>query len=159
MPEGPSIVILRELIDELHLEGSSVIEVTGNTSIDKERMLNQQVIAFKSWGKHFLICFKDFTLRVHFMLFGTYLINERKETPVRLSLQFEDHVLNFYSCSLKFIEGDIDESYDWQADVLSNQWNPLAAKRKLDEKKIALVCDVLLDQNIFAGVGNIIKNE
>lgn len=131
----------------------------GNTSIDKERMLNQRVVTFKSWGKHFLICFEDFTLKVHFMLFGTYLINERKETPVRLSLKFENHELNLYSCSLKFIEGNLDESYDWQADVLSDQWSPLEAKRKLDEKKMALVCDVLLDQNIFAGVGNIIKNE
>ena len=159
MPEGPSIVILRELIDELQLEGATVINVSGNTSIEKERMINQEVIAFKSWGKHFLICFKEFTLKVHFLLFGTYRINERKETPVRLSLQFEDNELNLYGCSLKFIEGNIDDTYDWETDVMSDQWNPKAAKRKLLENKTALVCDVLLDQDIFAGVGNIIKNE
>ena len=159
MPEGPSIIILRELIDELQLEGASVVEVSGNTSIDKERMLNQRVIAFRSWGKHFLICFEDFALRVHFMLFGTYRINERKETPVRLSLRFENHEINLYGCSLKFVEGNIDEAYDWEADVMSDQWNPRAAKRKLKDKSTALVCDVLLDQNTFAGVGNIIKNE
>ena len=159
MPEGPSIVILKELIDELHLEGSVVIEVAGNTSIDKERMLDQRVVALRSWGKHFLICFEDFTLRVHFMLFGTYRIDERKETPVRLSLQLDNHELNFYGCSLKFVEGNLDESYDWQADVLSDQWNPLVARKRLLKKQESLVCDVLLDQSIFAGVGNIIKNE
>jgi len=159
MPEGPSIVILRELIEELRLEGSRVVAVEGNTSIDKERMLNQTILAFRSWGKHFLICFSGFTLKVHFMMFGTYLINERKDRPVRLSLVFENDEINFYSCSLKFIEGNLDEVYDWEADVLSSQWNPDAAEIKLREKPNALVCDILLDQNIFAGVGNIIKNE
>src|SRR5690606_2744590 len=159
MPEGPSIIILRELVDELQLEGTLVTEVSGNTSIDKERMLNKRVIAFRSWGKHFLICFEDFTLRVHFMLFGTYRINQRKETPVRLGLRFGDQELNLYGCSLKFIEGNIDDAYDWQADVMSDQWSPAVAKRKLKGKKTALVCDVLLDQDTFAGVGNIIKNE
>ncbi|HYK76862.1 MAG TPA: endonuclease [Daejeonella sp.] len=150
---------MKELIEELHLEGSEVFAVLGNTKIEKERMLNKPVIAFKSWGKHFLICFKDFSLRIHFMLFGSYRINERRDIPVRLGLIFENAELNFYNCSLKFIEEDLDQVYDWSADVLSKQWNPEAAAIKLEQKKDALVCDVLLDQQIFAGVGNIIKNE
>src|SRR5205085_10147616 len=38
-------------------------------------------------------------------------------------------------------------------------WNEKAAIKKLKEKKKTMICDALLDQNIFAGVGNIIKNE
>jgi endonuclease-8 len=159
MPEGPSIVILKELIRELHLEGSLILDIKGNTSIEKERMINKMVISFKSWGKHFLICFEGFTLKIHFLMFGTYLINAEKETPLRLGLKFENDELNFYTCSLKFIEGNIDDEYDWEGDVLSDQWNPRKAESKLREKADALVCDVLLDQDIFAGVGNIIKNE
>jgi len=64
MPEGPSIVILRELIEALHLERQQIIAVSGNTKIDKQRMLNQQITSFKSWGKHFLIWFKGFSLRI-----------------------------------------------------------------------------------------------
>ncbi len=159
MPEGPSIIILKEQVEELHLEGRQVLAVGGNTSIEKERLLNENIQEFKSWGKHFLICFKDFSLRVHFMLFGTYRINERKDTQARLSIQFEDAELNFYTCSLKFIEGDLNQVYDWSADVMSDTWNEKAALMKLKEKPEMLVCDALLDQNIFAGVGNIIKNE
>jgi endonuclease-8 len=159
MPEGPSIVILKELIDELDLIDKEIIEVSGNTKIEKERMLNQQVRAFKSWGKHFLICFDTFSLRIHFMLFGTYRINERKETVPRLSLKFNDAEINFYTCSLQFVEGDINLTYDWTADVMSDTWNAEAALIKLKAIPDALACDVLLDQNIFAGVGNIIKNE
>jgi endonuclease-8 len=159
MPEGPSIVILKELIDEQHLVGETIIEIGGNTSIDKDRMLNQRVLAFRSWGKHFLICFETFSLRVHFMLFGTYRINERKETTPRLSLKFEKAELNFYTCSLQFVEGDVNMAYDWTADVMSDTWDPAAALAKLSKLPDALACDVLLDQNIFAGSGNIIKNE
>jgi endonuclease-8 len=159
MPEGPSIVILKELLLPLHLEGNSIIAVSGNTSIEKERLLTEPLQEFKSWGKHFLICFKTFTLRVHFMLFGTYRINERKETTPRISLQFEDAEINFYTCSLLFIEGDINLVYDWSADVMSDQWDEKAALKKLKNIPETLVCDALLDQQIFAGVGNIIKNE
>lgn len=159
MPEGPSIVILNELVAKLELVGSKVQEVSGNTKIEKERMLGQEVTAFKSWGKHFLICFPDFSLRIHFMLFGTYRINERKTTPTRLSLGFNGAELNFYTCSLQFVEGDINAVYDWTADVMSDTWDEGAALKKIQAMPDALACDILLDQEIFAGVGNIIKNE
>lgn len=159
MPEGPSIIILRELIESLHLEGQQIIAVCGNTKIDKKRMLNQQVTAFKSWGKHFLICFEGFALRIHFMMFGTYRINERKESPVRLRLSFEEAELNFYTCSLKFVEGNIKNSYDWSIDVIAEEWDPKQALKKIKTKPDGLICDILLDQQIFSGIGNIIKNE
>jgi endonuclease-8 len=159
MPEGPSIVILKELIQELDIVNEEIMEVSGNTKIEKERMLNQRVRAFKSWGKHFLICFDTFSLRVHFMLFGTYRINERKESTPRLSLRFENAEINFYTCSLQFVEGDINLTYDWSADVMSDSWNAQAAMKKLQAVPNTFACDALLDQNLFAGVGNIIKNE
>lgn len=159
MPEGPSIVILRELIEALHLEQTEIKEVSGNTKLDKDRLLHQKVIAFKSWGKHFLICFEDFALRIHFMLFGSYRINETKESVPRISLRFAKDELNFYACSLQFVEGDLNQVYDWEADVMNDNWSPKKAIAKLKEKPEVLVCDVLLDQQIFAGVGNIIKNE
>ncbi len=43
--------------------------------------------------------------------------------------------------------------------MLSDTWNPALARRKLKAMPDTLVCDALLDQNVFAGVGNIIKNE
>ena len=157
MPEGPSIVILKEAVQEF--KGKKVIAVSGNTKIEKERMNGKKVIDFKSWGKHFLICFKGFSVRIHFMLFGSYRINEHKETPSRLSLQFANGELNFYACSVKIIEEPLDKVYDWTADVMNDNCDPNQAKRKLKATTDMLVCDALLDQNIFAGSGNIIKNE
>jgi len=160
MPEGPSIVILRELAEDF--VGKKVQRAAGNTKVvDPQRMAGRTIRDLRSWGKHFLIVFDDFTVRVHFMLFGSYAIDARKENRVpRLSLGFaRGREMNFYACSLKLIEGDLDAAYDWSADVMSPTWNPRAARRKLVAQPDTLAADALLDQAVFSGVGNIIKNE
>ena len=65
MPEGPSIVILKEEVQGF--TGQKIVSVAGNSKIDQARLLNQTVTSFKSWGKHFLICFDGFALRIHFL--------------------------------------------------------------------------------------------
>lgn len=158
MPEGPSIVILKEEVQEF--KNKTVVCATGNTrKLDAGIIAGKKITDFKSWGKHFLICFPEFSIRIHFMLFGSYRINEKKPSEPRLSLQFEDGEINFYACSVQLIESPLDEVYDWSADVMNESWDPENAKKKLLKKPDTLVCDALLDQNIFAGVGNIIKNE
>ena len=93
------------------------------------------------------------------MLYGSYRINEEKETPPRLSLKFKNGQLNFYACSVRIIEDELDDVYDWSADIMSDSWDPKAALSKLQAAPNTLACDALLDQQVFAGVGNIIKNE
>ena len=159
MPEGPSIIILKELIADLALEGHQVVDVVGTTTIDQKRMLNQKIKYFKTWGKHFLICFEHFALRIHLMMYGTYRLNERKKGEPKIGLIFEHAELNFYTCELKYIEGDLTETYDWSADIMSEEYQTASTVKKLQVKKDSVLCDLLLDQAIFAGAGNIIKNE
>ncbi|MES2573503.1 MAG: DNA-formamidopyrimidine glycosylase family protein [Bacteroidota bacterium] len=157
MPEGPSIVILKEAVQQF--TGHKIIAVSGDSKIDINRLENQTVIAFKSWGKHFLICFENFTIKVHLLMFGTYRINERKDTTPRLSLAFSNGELNLYTCSVKLLEGNVNLHYDWTADVMNKEWNPKSAKKKLNLIPNKMICDAILEQDIFSGVGNIIKNE
>lgn len=158
MPEGPSIVILKEALQEF--KGKKILSVTGNSKQDIQSLAGQKIMDIKSWGKHFLLCFKSFTVRIHFMLFGSYSINEKREAKqTRLGLHFKEGDIYFYACSVKFIDEDINDVYDWSADVMNESWNAKKAIKKLHQKPKSLVCDALLDQNIFAGVGNIIKNE
>jgi len=158
MPEGPSIVILKELAADFR--GRKILHAVGNSKIDKHRLEGEHIKSLRSWGKHFLIELSGFSLRIHFLMFGSYTINERKESSPRLSLQCTDKKeLNFYACSVKYIEGDLDDTYDWSGDVMSDQWNATAALKKLRATPEKLICDALLDQDVFAGVGNIIKNE
>ena len=95
MPEGPSLVILRE--EAAKFAGRRVKHVGGNSRLDIQRMAGQRVQALRTWGKHFLVVF--------------------------------------------------------------DAWDPKAARRKLRAMPDTLVADALLDQDVFAGVGNIIKNE
>ncbi len=157
MPEGPSIIILKEAVQQF--KGKKIIAVSGNSKVDIQKLKGQIIVDFKTWGKHFLICFKTFTVRIHLMMFGSYRINEKKKNAPRLGLQFKKGELNFYACSVKIIEEDIDTVYDWSCDVMNPLWDAQKAKVKLKDKKEVMVCDALLDQHIFAGVGNIIKNE
>ena len=158
MPEGPSIVILREAVEDF--TGKRILRAEGNSKIDQQRLIGKRVVAFRSWGKHFLIELPGFAIRIHFLMFGSYCINERKDKPLRLGLGFaKGRELNFYSCAVRYIEGDLNDTYDWRGDVLSDQWSAAAARKKLRAMPNTLVCDALLDQNVFAGVGNIIKNE
>jgi endonuclease-8 len=157
MPEGPTIVILKEELKQF--QRKKIISVTGNTKIDTDRLLHKTV-KFKSWGKHFLICFNHFTVRVHFLMFGSYLINDKKKDRfIRLGLTFSNGELNLYACAVKIIEENLDEVYDWSTDVMNDTWDEKKAIKKLKAAPAMMVCDALLEQDIFSGVGNIIKNE
>ncbi len=143
----------------MQFTGSVIVSVAGNSKIDKGRLVNERVLAFKSWGKHFLVCFEKYTVRIHFMMFGSYRINDEKDTPIRLNLSFPNGYINFYSCSVRILEGNADSIYDYSSDVMSGSWDREKAKAKLKLIPGELVCDALLQQEIFSGVGNIIKNE
>jgi endonuclease VIII len=158
MPEGPSLLILSE--DLQKFENRRVKNASGTADILFARLLNKTIRQIKSHGKHLLIIFDDFFIRIHLLMFGKCLINERRETAPKLRLRFSgDDELNFYTCSVRLIEGNPSEVYDSAADVLSEKWDHALALKKLRSKRDENVCDVLLDQDIFAGVGNIIKNE
>ncbi len=157
MPEGPSIVILR---DELARFAGRKATVSGSAKIDYARVTGRKVRAFRSFGKQFLVEFADTAIRVHFLLFGSWRIDERKAGSVpRLTLKFANGELNCYACAVRLLDGDLDTLYDWRGDVMSPQWDPALARKRLRAMPDALACDALLDQDVFAGVGNIIKNE
>jgi endonuclease-8 len=157
MPEGPTLVILSE--EAQPFVGKVIRQAEGNLRLFPPSSLEgQKVKDLRSWGKHFLVILSKDVLRIHFLLFGSYRINERKENAKpRLSLGFaKGQELNFYACSIKPVSLD---DYDWSGDVMSDEWDPALARRKLRARPDLLACDALLDQDIFAGVGNIIKNE
>jgi endonuclease-8 len=158
MPEGPSIKILKEKLQPFI--GQKIILATGYAKGFDPLILNHQTITdIKSWGKQLLICFHDFAIRIHMGLFGSYKINDRGKRNASLGMQFADAELNFYISNVKLIEEPLDEIYDWTADVMSPTFSVKKAKEKLLKKPETMICDALLNQDIFAGSGNIVKNE
>ena len=157
MPEGPSIVLLREQV--ARFAGQTIRRAHGNAKIAMSRLEGQKVSAFRSWGKHLLIELPGFAVRVHFLMFGSWTIDSRKDREPRLSLGFRAGELNLYSCAVRLVEGALEETYDWSRDVMADEWDAAAARKRLRAMPGAFVCDALLNQEVFAGVGNIIKNE
>lgn len=157
MPEGPSIVILKDAV--AHLKHKIVSEASGYADLDMDGLIHKKVMDFKSWGKHFLICFADFTIKIHFGLFGSYQLHKPKKVNPKLALHFNDDSVYFYVCTVKRLDQPLNDVYDWEADVMGDHWKPLKALRRLRSQPEQMISDVLLDQKIFSGVGNIIKNE
>ena len=165
--EGPSLYLAANQLKPF--KGKTVLSVSGNSKIEKERMLNQKVKSIFAWGKHLIIQFDEFALRTHFLLFGAFeaTVNDttltgdyrRSYTP-RLQLDFENGNIKLFNCSVKFLETrNAKASYDFAVDIMSRKWDPDKAFDAISSKPGAEIADALLDQNIFAGVGNIIKNE
>jgi endonuclease-8 len=132
-------------------------------------MLQKKVKNIFSWGKHLIIQFDEFALRTHFLLFGAFEATvddstltgdyKRAYTP-RLQLDFENGNIKLFSCSVRFLEtGNAKDSYDFTVDIMSPKWDSEQAFDSISAKPEAEIADLLLDQEIFAGVGNIIKNE
>ena len=87
MPEGPSIVILKEEVQRF--KGKRIVKADGYSKIDKSLLKDKKVTAFKTWGKHFLICLPhDISIRIHLLMFGKYLIDEKKSVNPVLHLKF-----------------------------------------------------------------------
>ncbi|MEO8583387.1 MAG: DNA-formamidopyrimidine glycosylase family protein [Flavitalea sp.] len=158
MPEGPSIVIAKEELQQFI--GKRILTASGSSKIEMNRLKNKKIIGIKTFGKHLLLCFDGFTIRIHFLMFGKYFINSSKPLKPTLALTFaRGKELNFYTSAITMIEVPLEEVYDWTADVMNENWSATSAKKKMKKMPERMIVDILLDQEIFAGVGNIIKNE
>jgi len=165
--EGPSLVLAKEQLRPF--KRKRVLEASGNTKLDRTIFPGREVKDIFSWGKHLVLQFDAFALRIHFMLWGTFEAEidgvwvtgdyRRARTP-RLALRFENGVINNYNCSLKLIESrQAKRDYDFTIDIMSPKWDAAGALKRMRLHAEEEVSDVLLDQTVFAGVGNIIKNE
>ena len=159
MPEGPSLIIVKENITPFI--GKKIITANGNAKIDYSKLAGKKILDIRTWGKQLFIILNGVTIRIHFLMFGSYSVNEqtRLARSIRLHIAYKKGEIYFYTCAVRELEGDLDTLYDWEADVMSDLWNPSRAKRKLKKMADVMVCDALLDQQVFSGVGNIIKNE
>lgn len=157
--EGPSLVLLQE--EAHHFVGKRIDAATGDARLDFDRIGGQRLQALRSWGKHLLLVLDDCTLRIHYLMFGNYYIDSRHpiKSP-KLSLYFGNGQWHNYNCAVRILDTvRPDDLYDWSVDVMSDTWNPQQAEHTICNAVERQVDDLLLDQHVFSGVGNIIKKE
>ena len=156
--EGPSLFLAQEQLKPF--KKRTVLSVSGNTKLAKERLGSLAVKDIFAWGKHLVFQFDTFAVRFHFMLFGTYeaIVNgiavtgdyKRSREP-RLKLTFENGEFSSFNCSIKFIESkNAKKEYDFTIDIMSQKWDGAQAFKALRANAKEEIADVLLDQTIFA---------
>lgn len=167
--EGPSIFLAAEQLSPFI--GQKILTLHGNTKkICKERLLQQKIFSIFSYKKYLFFQLENFTLRTHFLLYGSFeaTINNvvvtgdypKKNQFPRLALKFKNGHLEMYNCSVNLIEtANAIKECDLSSDIMSDDWNSENAYSKIKKCLNVEIADVLLDQEIFGGVGNIIKNE
>ena len=133
-------------------------------TMDPAALEGHTIKDIKTWGKYlFFVLDNKRMLRVHYGLFGKYVLHEwTKKTNPKLEMHFGNGDAIFWSVvSLHLLEGTLKSNgYLPQADIMDKKWsNDLALEKLAKEKPETLICDALMDQEIFAGLGNIIKNE
>lgn len=156
--EGPSIVIATEELAAFY--NQKITNAVGSAKLDWSQFIGQKLVITASWGKHLILTFSHLTLRIHFLMFGSYRIDNPRENRIpKMQLTINGHEIYFYSCAIKQMDEGFLDLYDFTVDIMSPLWDSGQAHKTIMKKPDVYVCDVLMDQNIFAGVGNIIKNE
>ncbi|XP_053114128.1 endonuclease 8-like 3 isoform X2 [Hemicordylus capensis] len=107
------------------------------------------------------------TLRVHFGMNGSLRINpdanhNRSRTPAVLEIQLTVDLICFYDAAVELrnaAESEQKIRMLRDLDVCSPKFSFLRAETEIKKQNSRMLCDVLLDQAVLPGVGNIIKNE
>lgn len=158
MPEGPTIVLMKE--DLQKFVGEKVIEVNGSEVPENSEIKGEVLREIKIFGKQTYLIFDIIIFKIHLMMFGSYSLYKRKDIDtLRLGLTFKDGGMYFYTCVVKVIDESFLKKIDWEADIMSDKWNPEKTEKTLKAAPKMMICDALMNQDIFSGVGNIIKNE
>ncbi|XP_068615379.1 LOW QUALITY PROTEIN: endonuclease 8-like 3 [Brachionichthys hirsutus] len=165
MVEGPGCALNGEKIRMKVQRGQEVKETRG--SLLASAFLLCRFTCAKTLGKELFMYFGPRALRVHFGMNGSMRINpaERKpltgSTPV-LEIHLSKDTVCFYDSAVEVrLTGDCErrmramEALDVCSSAFSFSRSEEAARSQSSRK----LCDVLLDQAVMPGVGNIIKNE
>jgi endonuclease VIII len=155
--EGPGV---KDIADRLQFAvHETVADVSGNTKAEKERLKETRIVAVYSVGKRLVIQAETAAVVVHFLMFGTYRVNERRPDRVpRLSLKLGEDEINFYNCSTQVWPLEDLRQLDPTGDILNLAFDAERTRAAVKGND-RMITDVLLDQSVFGGVGNIIKCE
>lgn len=119
-------------------------------------------------GKHLWLCFDKGYVRIHFMMYGRIIINKLyKNRKPQISLKIGSDKIHFYSSSIKYYKNEKEMNKNKIGKNIIDISHKLYDKiyhieyiiKNINKYKNILLCDFLLIQELFPGVGNILKNE
>lgn len=157
MPEGPSILFLKNKLSIFI--GKTVIKAGGYGPMETKWLERKKLIDIHTWGKYLFLIFSNGTVRLHLGLFGKIFINKQTKSNRSFFLEFPNGEMNCYVVKAVKFKEKLTELYDSRTDILSRHFSAKHVKNLLLKVADKEIDDVLMNQEIFTGVGNIIRNE
>ncbi|NXJ36820.1 NEIL3 Endonuclease, partial [Ciconia maguari] len=118
-------------------------------------------------GKELFMYFDQKALRIHFGMNGSIHVNpdgskDRDGALPVLEIELTEDIVWFFEVTVEYrsaAESERKVRMMESLDVCSPKFSFLRAESEIKQQKTRMLCDVLLDQAVLPGVGNIIKNE
>lgn len=131
-------------------------------------IIGLEIIDTKTLGKELFIYFdKDLCLKIHFMFNGCFRFGsenrcdlKNEEPLIMISLTRENFSFYYGKVNLASVT-ECEQKYKEfiDSDICSPTFNAEKVQKAIMKQTNRLICDVLLDQRVLPGVGNVIKNE
>uniref|UniRef100_A0A8C5X2Q6 Endonuclease 8-like 3 n=1 Tax=Malurus cyaneus samueli TaxID=2593467 RepID=A0A8C5X2Q6_9PASS len=141
------------------------------TAASKERISGHDFLVghvyrgVETLGKELFMYFDQKALRIHFGMNGSMCINpdgskDRNGAQPILEIQLTEDTVCFFDVTLEnAAECEQKVRVMESLDVCSPKFSFSRAEHEIKQQNTRMLCDVLLDQAVLPGVGNIIKNE
>ncbi|XP_031463287.1 endonuclease 8-like 3 [Phasianus colchicus] len=182
MVEGPCCALFAERLRARVRRGQAVRSARGSalpagaraaTAASEERTTSHDFLTgqvfrgVETLGKEFFMYFDQKALRIHFGMNGSMRINpdgskDRNGALPVLEIQLIKDTICFFEVTVEYrnvAECEQKVRMMESLDVCSPKFSFLRAESEVKQQKTQMLCDVLLDQRVLPGVGNIIKNE
>ena len=157
MIEGPSILFLKNKLQRY--KGKIISKISGEAAIDQSLFEKIQLIDIQTFGKKFLFLFKDFFVAIEVGSVGNVLMNKQKKMPSSISFHFDDNEINFYQAEIKIYKGKTNDLFNFKTDISKSEFDAEFILNDLQNHAEEKIGDCLLNQNILAGIGPIIRSE
>nr|AAI55026.1 LOC100127771 protein [Xenopus tropicalis] len=180
MVDGPGCTLNGEKIRARVEKGQSVVELRGSAVSGTppsscynalSSLTGCSYTGVQTLGKELFMYFGLKAIRVHFGMNGSIRLNQAvkkgqensRPMPVAvLEVQLEKDLICFYESTVDVRNvSECQEKIRFleELDVCSSKFSFSRAECEIKKQKARMLCDILLDQMILPGVGNIIKNE
>lgn len=168
MPEGDTILRAARTLHRA-LAGKRVVTFESVYAQLDAPLTGQTIERVHAAGKHLLIEFSGgLTLRTHMRMNGSWHIYRRGErwqrprADMRIILATDDYEAVAFRVPVAELVKNVQRHDELRAlgpDILADDFDLAEARRRIRERSDEEIANVLLNQRVIAGIGNIYKSE
>ena len=161
--EGASLRLYEEQLAPCR--GQRLVAADGERAAQAEPLVGSALAGVEARGKLLYLKFDSpepaAWIRIHCLMFGDVRINRGRDKRLTLGLDLQHDRVAVYLGAARRIEPAAADPYDPRLDVVRETWDPAHAAAHMRAKSgpDRLLVEALLDQALFPGLGNKMKNE